>query len=63
MAGAIEWDMKIRRFADDVRQVCLAMLMVLISNDSDQRCTHAASSSLSGEYQKGLVTRLGIGPK
>jgi hypothetical protein len=63
MAGAIEWDVKIRRFADDVRQVCLAMLMVLTSNDSGQRSTHAANSSLSIEYRNSLVARLGIRPK
>ena len=47
MAGALESDVDVRRLADDVRQVCLAMLMVLIANDSGQRCTHAASSSVS----------------
>ena len=47
MAGALESDVDVRRLADDVRQVCLAILMVLIANDSGQRCTHEPSSSVS----------------
>ena len=61
MAGTLEWDVDVRRLADDVRQVCLAMLMVLISNDSGQRCTHAASPSVSCGSQSDLVTGPGIG--
>ena len=63
MAGAIEWDVHVRRFSNDVRQVCLAMLMALISNESGHRRTHEASSSLSWEYQNNLVTRPDIRPK
>ncbi len=63
MAGALEWDAEIRRLADDVRQVCLAMLMALISNESGQRRTHEASSSLSWQYQNNLATRPDTRPK
>ena len=62
MAGTLEWDVDVRRLADDVRQVCLAMFMVQIANDSGQRCTHAASSSVSWESQNSQVTRLGLRP-
>ena len=61
MAGALESDADVRRLADVERQVCLAMLMVLIANDLGQRRTHAASSSVSWESQNSLVTRPGSG--